>query len=203
MATGQSSKTENQVSLKGSVETVTEFFGYAITNILYQRGIYPSNSFIPTTKYGISILVSNDKALVGYLNRLLSQMTEWLKKGQVQKLVVVISSMKTKDVLERWVFNVETDKDGILPGATRVKSTRDLQAEIQAIMRQITACVTFLPLLQEPCTFDLLLYADTEVLLPDTWEETDPRYIQASEEVKLRNFNTSIHKIAPIVSYRI
>jgi hypothetical protein len=30
----------------------------------------------------------------------------------------------------------------------------------QAIIRQITASVTFLPLLDEPCTFDLLIYTD-------------------------------------------
>ena len=36
-----------------------------------------------------------------------------------------------------------------------------VQANVrQAIIRQITASVTFLPLLDEPCTFDLLIYTD-------------------------------------------
>ncbi len=36
--------------------------------------------------------------------------TDWLLKGEIQKLVVVITGADSKDVLERWVFNVETDK---------------------------------------------------------------------------------------------
>jgi hypothetical protein len=34
----------------------------------------------------------------------------WLVRGEVQKLVVVISGFDSKTVLERWVFSVETDK---------------------------------------------------------------------------------------------
>jgi mitotic spindle assembly checkpoint protein MAD2 len=64
--------------------------------------------------------------------------------------------------------------------------------EIQALIRQITASVTFLPLLDEPCAFDLLVYADTKAALPTTWEESDPRYIGNSEEVRLRSFTTKV-----------
>jgi mitotic spindle assembly checkpoint protein MAD2 len=77
------------------------------------------------------------------------------------------------------------------------KSHKDIQGEIQAIIRQITASVTFLPLLEEPCTFDLLVYADEAASVPKAWEESDPRYIAAgaSTEVRLRSFTTSIHKV--------
>lgn len=44
-----------------------------------------------------------------------------------------------------------------------------------AIIRQITASVTFLPLIDEPCSFDLLVYADEDVDVPRTWEDSDPR----------------------------
>ena len=64
--------------------------------------------------------------------------------------------------------------------------------EIQAIMRQITASVTFLPLLSEPCCFDLLVYADQAATVPITWEDSDPCYISNSEEVRLRSFNTQV-----------
>ena len=73
---------------------------------------------------------------------------------------------------------------------------------MQAIIRQITASVTFLPLLEEQCSFEVLAYADHDVPVPATWEESDPRYIRGSAEVQLRSFNTAIHKVAPTVSYR-
>lgn len=82
------------------------------------------------------------------------------------------------------------------------RSTKEIQAEIRAIIRQITASVTFLPLLDEPCTFDLLVYTDAESEVPRTWEESDPKYIADSEEVRLRSFTTKVHKVDAMVAYK-
>ena len=170
-----SQATKNEVTLKGSVEVVTEFFGFAINSILYQRGIYPPESFQSVAKYGLSVLVTSDEGLKSYLVQVLRQLAEWLTKGEVQKLCVVITGVETKEVLERWVFNIDTDKAAMAPGVVRSKSQKDIQGEIQAIIRQVTACVTFLPLLEEPCSFDLLVYTNTEASVPAAWEESDPK----------------------------
>ena len=153
-------------------------------------------------KYGLSVLVTSDEGLKGYLVQVLRQLAEWLGKGEVQKLVVVITGVETKEVLERWVFNLDTDKAALVPGAVRAKGHKEIQGEISAILRQITASVTFLPLLEEPCTFDLLVYTNADCGVPVAWEESDPRYISTSSEVRLRSFTTSIHKVAPSVSYK-
>ena len=202
MSASQAQATKNEITLKGSVEVVTEFFGYAINSILYQRGIYPPESFQSVAKYGLSVLVTSDEGLKSYLVQVLRQLAEWLTKGEVQKLCVVITGVETKEVLERWVFNIDTDKAAMAPGVVRSKSQKDIQGEIQAIIRQVTACVTFLPLLEEPCTFDLLVYTNADAGVPVAWEESDPRYIQTSSEVRLRSFTTTIHKVAPSVSYK-
>lgn len=65
-------------------------------------------------------------------------------------------------------------------------------SEIQAIIRQITASVSFLPLLEEQCTFDLLVYTDKDSEVPALWEESDPRFIKDSTEVRLRSFTTKV-----------
>jgi mitotic spindle assembly checkpoint protein MAD2 len=65
-------------------------------------------------------------------------------------------------------------------------------SEIQAIIRQITASVTFLPLLTEHCSFDLLVYTNSAAAVPITWEESDPRFITNSSEVRLRSFTTKV-----------
>ncbi|RYY77697.1 hypothetical protein EON63_18265 [archaeon] len=72
------------------------------------------------------------------------------------------------------------------------KAQKEITTEIQAIMRQITASVTFLPLLQEACCFDLLVYADKEATVPLLWEDSDPCLISNAENVKLRSFNTKV-----------
>lgn len=82
------------------------------------------------------------------------------------------------------------------------KSQKEIQKEIQAIIRQITASVTFLPLLDEPCTFDLLVYTDADTDVPRKWEESDPKYITDSTEVRLRSFTTKVHKVDAMVAYK-
>ena len=78
---------------------------------------------------------------------------------------MVVTGQQTQETLERWVFDVHTDKS-IGPEGKVEKSQKEITSEIQAIIRQITASVTFLPLLDEPCTFDLLVYTDNDVDVP-------------------------------------
>lgn len=116
MASATATATRSEITIKGSVEIVTEFFGYAVNSILYQRGIYPPESFTSVAKYGLSLLVTSDEGLKTYLAQVLRQVAAWLSKGQVQKFVVVITGLESKAVLERWAFNVITDKTALVPG---------------------------------------------------------------------------------------
>eukprot|EP00304_Pavlova_gyrans_P011105 CAMPEP_0206046224 /NCGR_PEP_ID=MMETSP1466-20131121/18070_1 /ASSEMBLY_ACC=CAM_ASM_001126 /TAXON_ID=44452 /ORGANISM="Pavlova gyrans, Strain CCMP608" /LENGTH=236 /DNA_ID=CAMNT_0053421197 /DNA_START=1 /DNA_END=712 /DNA_ORIENTATION=+ len=188
------------ITLRGSVEIVTEFFGYSVNSILYQRGIYPPETFKKVNKYGLTMLVTTDTGLNDYLEQVLGQLSMWLVDKSVQKLVVVIAGQETGKTLERWVFDVRMEK-GFDGSAVEARPEKELTSEIQAIIRQITASVTFLPLLDEACTFDLLVYTDTDVNVPAAWEESDPKYIAKSEEVKLRSFTTRVHKVDAAVSY--
>jgi len=198
--------TEQHITLKGSVETVCDFFDYSINSILYQRGIYDPDKFMRKQKYGLQMMVTADDGLKSYLDNVLVQLKDWLAKGEVQRLVVAITGVESNAVLERWVFNIATDGEAMARGAgggvAATKSEKEITKEIQAVIRQITASVTFLPLLDEPCTFDLLVYCDNEAAVPGAWEESDPRYIAQSTEVKLRSFTTKVHKVDAMVAYR-
>ena len=65
-----------------------------------QRGIYPPESFARVSKYGLQMLVTSDAGLQKYLQQVLTQLSEWLYAGSVQKLVLVITSLETQTV--RW-----------------------------------------------------------------------------------------------------
>lgn len=58
-------------------------------------------------------------------------------------------------------------------------------------------------LLSNAGTFNLLIYTDKDLETPAAWEESKPFMIGNSEEVKLRSFTTSIHKVEAMVSYRV
>ncbi|XP_013402642.1 mitotic spindle assembly checkpoint protein MAD2A-like [Lingula anatina] len=194
---------KSAITLRGSTDIVAEFFSYGINSILYQRGIYPPETFSRCQKYGLTLLVTTDDTLKKYLAEVLAQIKEWLYSMTVQKLVVVIKSVDTAEVLERWQFDIECDKSAKDPGAKpREKSETDINKEISAVIRQITATVTFLPLLETACVFDLLVYTDKDLDVPDSWGESGPQFISNSEEVRLRSFTTTIHKVDAMVCYK-
>lgn len=212
------------ITLKGSVAIVAEFFFTAINSILYQRGIYQPETFKREAKYGLTVLTTTDPGLLAYLGSVMAQMAAWLADGDVQRLVVVVAGLDSGETLERWQFNVcvedgaaasvaaghdENVAHNVRPPttesakATRAKKTvKEVHDEIQAIIRQVTASVTFLPLLNEPCAFDLLIYTSKRAVVPQKWADSDPRYIMNSQEVKLRSFTTSFHQVDSMVAYK-
>nr|XP_002131760.1 mitotic spindle assembly checkpoint protein MAD2A [Ciona intestinalis] len=198
-----SNKQLNKITLKGSAAIVSEFFFYGINNILYQRGVYPPEMFKQEKKYGLTILTTTDPNLLTYLNEnVLPQLTEWIEQGVVKRLVVVIRECETNETLERWQFEIECQSDGKENSNPKSKDISVINSEIRAVIRQITATVTFLPLLEVPCSFDLLFYTNHDLVAPEHWEDSSACLINNSEVVKLRSFSTSVHKVDGAVSYK-
>jgi mitotic spindle assembly checkpoint protein MAD2 len=197
---------DHSITLSGSAALVTEFFAYSVNTLLYQRGIYPAESFARVSKYGLTMLVSTDKRVEAYLKAVLEQMSIWLGRAELDRVAVVISSVATKEVLERWVFNVKTEPasapDTSAPAA-KGKVQSKIIAEIQALVRQITSSVTLLPLLDEPCSFDMLIYTNKNAETPALWDESGPRTIPNAESVGLRSFSTSVHNVEASVAYMV
>ncbi|KAF7510796.1 hypothetical protein GJ744_005896 [Endocarpon pusillum] len=214
----------HKLALRGSSKTVAEFFEYSINTILFQRGVYPAEDFSAVKKYGLNMLVSNDDQVKAYIKKIMSQLNRWMVNGKISKLVVVITSKDTGEHVERWQFDVEifnkpnksrstkmaVDKENAAPdegdGAAPPppgKTENEIQEEIQAIFRQITASVTFLPVLDGDCTFNVLVYANADSDVPIEWGDSDAKEIKNGEKVQLRSFSTSNHKVDTMVSYRL
>ena len=62
------------INLKGSTDIITEFVNYSVNNILYQRGVYPPESFKRVSQYGLSMMVTTDESLTSYLTAILKQL---------------------------------------------------------------------------------------------------------------------------------
>lgn len=92
---------------------------------------------------------------------------------------------------------------GTPAAATPDKTEQEIQQEIAAIFRQITASVTFLPQLDAgECTFNVLVYADADSEVPVEWGDSDAKEIEGGERVQLRGFSTNSHRIETLVSYK-
>ena len=66
--------TSNIITLKGSTDIVTEFFEYSVNSILYQRAIYPPESFRKVPKYGLAMMLTTDEALAAYISNIMIQL---------------------------------------------------------------------------------------------------------------------------------
>lgn len=157
----------------------------------------------------------------------MSQLNKWMGGGKISKLVVVITNKETGEHVERWQFDVQIfgrsaqssrpskksgDKENASPNEASTdadnaivqeKTEKQIQEEIQAIFRQITASVTFLPVLDGNCTFNVLVYADADSEVPVEWGDSDAKEIKNGEKVQLRSFSTNNHRVDTLVSYRL
>ncbi|KAK3704700.1 Mitotic spindle checkpoint component mad2 [Vermiconidia calcicola] len=214
----------HKLQIKGSAKLVTEFFEYGINTILFQRGVYPPEDFSAVKKYGLTMMTSVDDQVKAYIKKIMSQLSKWMQKSKISKLVVVITSKETGEHLERWQFDVNifnsstqkkpsstpTDKENSKPRPPQTapptpseKSEPEIQQEIQSLFRQITASVTFLPVLDGNCTFNVLVYADADSEVPLEWGDSDAKEVKNAEKVMLRSFSTNSHQIDTVVSYRL
>ncbi|KAI1177251.1 mitotic spindle checkpoint component mad2 [Nemania sp. FL0916] len=221
----------HKLSLKGSAKLVAEFFQYSIHTILFQRGVYPAEDFTAVKKYGLNMLVSADDQVKAYIKKIMSQLDRWMQRGKISKLVIVITDKDTGEHVERWQFDVQilasaskkpTRSASVLgdqensgggsgasltspaaPLADPTKTENEIQGEIAALFRQITASITFLPQLAGDCTFNVLVYADADSEVPVEWGDSDAKEIVNGERVQLRGFSTSNHRVETLVSYRL
>lgn len=171
-------------------------------------------------------MVSLDDQVKAYVKKIMSQLNKWIQKSKISKLVIVVTSKETGEHLERWQFDVNVFNDdskskrkassqgqenaapdaqadasaAAAPAAERTEV--EIQADIQALFRQITASVTFLPMLDGNCTFNVLVYADADSEVPLEWGDSDAKEVKNAEKVQLRSFSTNSHRIDTLVSYR-
>lgn len=194
----------SQISLKGSTRTITEFFEYSINSILYQRAVYPPEDFSTVKKYELNLLKTHDDELKQYIRRILIQVHRWLLGEKCNKLVLCIVNKDDGDVVERWEFSVEYNQIEI-SNPDISKEQEKTQTQIRALMRQITASITFLPELANDgnYTFNVLAYTNANAKVPMEWSDSNDKEISNGEMVQFKTFSTLDHKVTAQVSYKL
>lgn len=88
---------------------------------------------------------------------------------------------------------------------SKSKSLAEIQSEIQVIIRQIIATVSFLPIPDSPRTFKVLAY--THSVGKDEaaqWDDSEAFDItEGAERVKLKSFSTTLHRVDTAVDYKL
>ncbi|KAJ8978580.1 hypothetical protein NQ317_015997 [Molorchus minor] len=126
----------------------------------------------------------------------------WLVDRTVNKIALVITNVKTFEVMERWDFNVEYEGETASGDQTSEKPLKQIKNEIRDVLKQIASSVAYLPLLDCLCSFDIQIYTKSDVALPSEWAEAEPANIKNAQSVKMRTFSTNLHKMETVVTYK-
>ncbi|KAL8322369.1 hypothetical protein RB593_004400 [Gaeumannomyces tritici] len=216
----------HKLSLKGSAKLVAEFFQYSIHTILIKK--YGLNMLVSADDqvkaYIKKIMGQLDRWMVkGKISKLVIVITDKDTGEHVERWQFDVqifggkskSSSKSKTAAAAAAAvagaggqeNAEAAGAGAGAAAAAAtapeKTEAEIQAEIAAIFRQITASVTFLPQLAGDCTFNVLVYADADSEVPVEWGDSDAKEIENGERVQLRGFSTASHRVDTLVSYRL
>lgn len=101
--------------------------------------------------------MSTDENIKQFLKNVLEQIKKWILLKKLQKLSVVVTDVRTKETLERWDFKIEYSNEAISSEKeqqpTSAKDVKIIQKEIRDVLRQISATISFLPLLDYQCNY--------------------------------------------------
>lgn len=149
--------------------TFSDFLVVAIHTILYERGIYPTETFISARRYNFPVRQNRHPKVCKWVADAAAAVEAEMLKGAVRRVAVVIFSQDSI-VLERFMFDVEsfpevplsealtpfhqgeTDADNSNRPDLKV-SLVDIEEQLRATIRKLAYCGSKLRPLPDGCTF--------------------------------------------------
>jgi mitotic spindle assembly checkpoint protein MAD2B len=147
------------------LQTFTDFLTVALHTILYERGLYPANTFISTRKYNLPVRQNRHPKVCAWINDAVSSVSTLLLKGTVRRVVVVIYNRDLR-VMERFLFDVERfpvvdPKEALTDfepregqGEMRISLT-DVEEQLRGTIRRLAYTGSKMGPLPEGCTYTL------------------------------------------------
>lgn len=177
------------------VSNFGDFLTVAIHTIIYERHIYPLDTFITAKKWNYPIRQSRHPKVCKWINDAVVAVQEELLKGTVDRVAIVIYSQYAQP-LERFMFDlskfpVVAKEDFHTPierqsptGTVQAKVTPpkqasvDLEEQFRAVVAKLTVCDTMLKPVPEGCTFTIAIElkdtADPPLGHPQPWIPVQP-----------------------------
>jgi len=154
--------------------TFTDFLVVAFHTILYERGLYPQETFLLTRAYNFPVRQNRHPLVCKWISDAVNAIQAQLLKGAVRRVAFVIYSQK-QEVLERFMFDVsgfppipeeekltefgdtaDTDDDDDDSGGDELKISKvDVEEELRATVRTLAYCGGKLGRLPDGCTYTI------------------------------------------------
>jgi mitotic spindle assembly checkpoint protein MAD2B len=162
------------------LSSFTTFLTLTLHTLLYHRALYPSTTFLTARALNLPVHQSRHPGLCTWINDAVSAVAAQLRKGAVRRIAVVMHAAKTFDVLERWVFDVETFPTGwgdreeatynpaVVEGAEEEEGVNwtDVNEAFRGALRRVAHAAEMMPALPEGSTFTLAVELRDEASAP-------------------------------------
>ncbi|KAG9247707.1 DNA-binding protein [Calycina marina] len=177
--------------------TFSDFLVVAIHTILYERGLYPPETFLLTRAYNFPVRQNRHPLVCKWVNDAVTAISAQLLKGTVRRVALVVYSSK-QECLERFMFDVEgfpavpekerlTEFEGTDGGdGEELRISRvDVEEQLRSTVRKLAYCGEKLGGLPDGCTYtvavELKQQADPPIGHPQPWVPSEPN-LQTGEK---------------------
>ncbi|XP_053665680.1 mitotic spindle assembly checkpoint protein MAD2A-like [Anopheles marshallii] len=197
---------DHYITLEGSASIIHEYLKYSVHSIIFQRGVYPSGDFLPEKYNDVPVMVSQNSKIRSCIDHITGEVKELIMKKLISKITVCIITLDKAEIIERWDFNIKPQYEN---EEVSDKPLSKIQSEIREVMRQIIATVSFLPCLEERCTFDIMLHTASNIFeeqpnMVSEYLEEDAASIEVknAQTLRIKQFDTGLYKVETEVTYR-
>ena len=171
-------------SARGAAEAV----GLAITEVLYERAVYPQNIFRGVSKYGLPIhklgsaFSSSEDDLAALFSDAIKQVATAEELAASKPSAVVVDILNGTDVTERWTFTLDIDAEDESGG--RSTPSEELHIEMGILLKQVHRSCLFLPPLEEGVQHALRISAVDGPKSVTRRPASPPRFLAAEDEAE-------------------
>lgn len=163
------------------ISAFCDFLTVAIHTILFERHIYPPDSFLSVRKYNYAVRQSRHPKVCQWVTDAISAIETELLNGTVARVVIPIFS-PSQHPLERFVFDLtkfpSVPKEDINTPFEQNMSTVDVDEQFRAAMAKLRVCSSSLKPVPDGCTFTVAIElkdaADPPIGHPQPWIPTQP-----------------------------
>ncbi|KAI9792237.1 MAG: hypothetical protein M1833_001236 [Piccolia ochrophora] len=183
------------------VSTFSSFLTVAIHTILYERSIYPTDTFLSARKYNFPVRQNRHPKVCKWINDAVNAVEAELMKGSVARVAVVIYAPSTQP-LERFMFDVSNfpsvptsealtpfeapSESGDSPAPPVGANIVDLEEQFRGAMGRLAYCGSSLGSLPEGCSFTVCIELKDEgeapIGHPQPWIPSQPTLQPRSQE---------------------
>lgn len=158
--------------------TFTDFLVVAIHTILYERGLYPQETFLLTRAYNFPVRQNRHPLVCKWILDAVAAIQVQLQKGTVKRVVFVIYSDQ-QEVLERFLFDVSgfptvpekerftefegTDAEEGDDGEALKANKVDIEEQLRATIGKLAYCGSKLGELPGGCTYTIAVELKDQV----------------------------------------